>query len=204
MADSGKELPTLDFGSMIGGPLVAVINAQAQAAMATVHFIHRVGFRPDGEPVTLPFRYRKSVAQADGSLAEKMHEISVPLLSLVSIPSIRIQETQIDFNAKVVSVSSSATSSATDGSGATPAGGSRGPAQHTNPHMVPEHPVLQVSFSHRQKTSQGQDTNKSYAMNVRVTAVHDDIPAGLERLLSRLEQHTLEQPVQDKEHPDGK
>jgi hypothetical protein len=34
-----KSLSSIDFESMIGGPLVAVINAQAQAAMSTVNFI---------------------------------------------------------------------------------------------------------------------------------------------------------------------
>ncbi len=39
MAKIGEELSTLDFESMIGGPLVAVVNAQAQASMATVNLL---------------------------------------------------------------------------------------------------------------------------------------------------------------------
>ena len=45
MPTPGQELSSIDFESMIGGPLVAVINAQAQAAMSTVNFIKEVGFK---------------------------------------------------------------------------------------------------------------------------------------------------------------
>ena len=41
MADSdyGKELASLDFKNLIGGPLSAVVEAQAMAAESTVNFI---------------------------------------------------------------------------------------------------------------------------------------------------------------------
>ncbi|NTW09089.1 MAG: DUF2589 domain-containing protein, partial [Anaerolineaceae bacterium] len=41
----GKELSSLNFASIIGGPLRAAIHAQAQAAQTTVDFIKKVGFR---------------------------------------------------------------------------------------------------------------------------------------------------------------
>ena len=42
----GTELATLDFGNLIGGPLVAVITAQSVAARSTADFIKTVGFYP--------------------------------------------------------------------------------------------------------------------------------------------------------------
>jgi len=73
MPNPGQELSSLDFESMIGGPLVAVVNAQAQAAMSTVNFIKEVGFkRPTGEqdpaapsvnePIYVQFKYQKEVS----------------------------------------------------------------------------------------------------------------------------------------------
>lgn len=57
MAPHGRELSSIDFESMLGGPLSAVVNAQAQAAMTTVTFIKEVGFEPessdDQEPPAL-------------------------------------------------------------------------------------------------------------------------------------------------------
>ena len=50
MPNPGQELASIDFGAMIGGPLIAVVRAQAQAANTTVDFIKSVGFKkPDEE-----------------------------------------------------------------------------------------------------------------------------------------------------------
>ena len=52
MADSdyGKELASLDFKNLIGGPLSAVVEAQAMAAESTVNFIKNMGFDQEGNP----------------------------------------------------------------------------------------------------------------------------------------------------------
>jgi hypothetical protein len=57
---------------MLGGPLVAVVNAQAQAAMSSVNFIKSVGFEPPtkdadgndvpGKPIYVSFKYPKEVS----------------------------------------------------------------------------------------------------------------------------------------------
>jgi hypothetical protein len=74
MPNPGQELATLDFESMLGGPLVAVVNAQAQAAVSTVNFIKEIGFKkvkdeqnPDtgievGEPIYATFKYPKEIS----------------------------------------------------------------------------------------------------------------------------------------------
>ena len=76
MPRPGQELASIDFESMLGGPLVAVVNAQAQAAMSTVNFIKSVGFESPGEdqefenqgvgkPIYVAFKYPKEVAPFD-------------------------------------------------------------------------------------------------------------------------------------------
>lgn len=73
MPTPGEELSSIDFASMIGGPLVAVVQAQAQAAMSTVNFIKEVGFKkiateqsPEatetGDPIYVTFKFPKEVA----------------------------------------------------------------------------------------------------------------------------------------------
>src|SRR6266545_3029515 len=72
MPNVGQELATIDFGSMLGGPLIAVVNAQAQAAMSSVNFIKAVGFEPTttdangdpapGKPIYVTFKYPKEIA----------------------------------------------------------------------------------------------------------------------------------------------
>lgn len=71
--DPGQELSSINFAGMIGGPLTAAVDAQTQAALATVDFIKSVGFTPDveddttgeitpGSPVYVTFKYPKLVA----------------------------------------------------------------------------------------------------------------------------------------------
>src|SRR6267378_126972 len=72
MPNVGQELASIDFASMLGGPLVAVVNAQSQAAMSSVNFIKSVGFQPSttdangviipGAPIYVSFKYPKEVS----------------------------------------------------------------------------------------------------------------------------------------------
>ena len=73
MPSPGQELASIDFEAMLGGPLVAVVNAQAQAAISSVNFIKEVGFKraqPDqdpaaaevGNPIYVSFKYPKEVS----------------------------------------------------------------------------------------------------------------------------------------------
>ncbi|MCU0640221.1 MAG: DUF2589 domain-containing protein, partial [Candidatus Krumholzibacteria bacterium] len=67
----GQELSSIDFQSMIGGPLTAVIKAQAQSAQTSVDFIKSVGFNPanaatdPGKPTMVSFSYSKPVEEKD-------------------------------------------------------------------------------------------------------------------------------------------
>ena len=65
---------SLPFGNIIGGPLVACVEAQAQAARTSWEFIQNVGLYADGEEkktVNVSFQFIK-----DGRMAQ----ITVPLL----------------------------------------------------------------------------------------------------------------------------
>lgn len=175
-------MSSLDFGSMIGSPLVAVINAQSQASMATVKFIKEVGFAGE-QAATLPFRYQRAQLREDGTMTTQGFELSVPLLSLVPVPCLRIRETHIEFNAKVVSIRSRSNKNESESQGA-------GKERR-------EHSELQVAFSNRQHSTRGEQQSRSYSMNVKVIAVQEELPEGLERLLSRLEGAALERPMDD-------
>ena len=77
----GQELASLDFESMLGGPLIAVVNAQAQAALSTVNFIKEVGFKKKEEdefaggntstndPIYVTFKYPKEISSYEPAIA---------------------------------------------------------------------------------------------------------------------------------------
>ena len=207
MPSPGQELSSIDFESMMGGPLVAVINAQAQAAMSTVNFIKEVGFKkPVTEedaggdttteaPIYVTFKYPKELSPyqpaipADPSatppVAEapavpavyETQELQVPILTILPIPFIRIDSTTIDFNAKINSVEYRKTNTRlkVDASLEAKAGWLWGSAK------------LKVSTSFQRTTQQGNTVNRTYSLAIHVQAVQDEMPAGMEKVLSILE-----------------
>ena len=215
MPTPGQELSSIDFESMLGGPLIAVVNAQAQSSMASVNFIKEVGFtQPQqqgnaggdtetGQPIYVKFKYQKELAPYEPAIAAdntvdpvvpgsaavpakfEAQELEVPILTMLPIPFIRIEETTIDFNAKINSVEYRKSDSNLNVSAAleAKAGWMWGSAK------------LKVSTSYQRSSSQGNTVNRSYSMAVHIKAVQDEMPAGMERVLGILEGAISAQPV---------
>lgn len=192
----GDELASLDFANLIGGPLNAVIRAQALAANTSVDFIKSVGFEADdaggenaGKPTMITFKYDKAIETkaADGSVTTevKPFNLTVPFLTMVPIPFIRVEETTVDFNAKINSVqqSTSTHSTALNASLGVKAG------------WGPVSAELKVSVSDKRSTSASSKEERTYSMAVHVRAVQDELPAGTARLLGILENNIKETPV---------
>ncbi len=217
----GQELSSIDFDSMIGGPLIAVINAQAQAALSTVNFIKTVGFKagdsndnPEatntGDPIYIAFKYPKEVAPyqaaipaqaaqgnpgdpdykpavaAQAAVAANVQEMTlkVPILTMLPIPYIRIDETTIDFNAKINSMEYRKidTSLSIKASLEVKQSWFLGSAK------------LKVSTSYKRNTQQGNNVSRTYSMAVHVKAVQDEMPGGMEKILGILEDAIKAQP----------
>lgn len=70
MPTPGQELASIDFASMLGGPLVAAVNAQAQAAIRRCHEPQTACFA--SRRVSAPFRGHPTIAQSPGPLAPQM------------------------------------------------------------------------------------------------------------------------------------
>lgn len=215
MPNPGQELASIDFESMLGGPLVAVINAQAQAAMTTVNFIKEVGFKKKTtedfagddtgteDPIYVTFKYPKEISPyqpatpGDPSATPAVsptpavpavyetQQLKVPILTMLPIPFIRIDLTTIDFNAKINSVEYRKTDTKlkVDASLEAKAGWLWGSAK------------LKVSTSFQRTTSQGNTVNRTYSMAVHIRAVQDEMPAGMEKILSILENAITSTPV---------
>src|SRR5439155_11165165 len=104
MANGVKDIRSLLLFEIIGAPLVAIVQAQIQAARATVEFIEKVGFITEGEHKAseldigslrmAEFRYSK--LDENGKTAEFVAKI--PVLSLVPIPGIQVKNAKISFN----------------------------------------------------------------------------------------------------------
>lgn len=190
MSNLVAELNSLDFSVYIGGPLQAAVQAQNAASMAQVNFIQSIGFEEGTSPTDpkklryVDFNYKKSVPNPDYDAAattgpnsfkflEKEVEIKVPFLTMLSIPSIRIEEMTIDFNAKLTSTETKSVSSEFAASA----------ELGINYKIV----NFKASASYKRTSVTGSNVEKTYNLGVHVRAVNDEIPAGLDRILTMLE-----------------
>lgn len=188
----GQELSSIDFQSMIGGPLNAIIKAQAQSAQTSVDFIKSVGFNAadaqvdPGKPTMVTFAYDKptEVKDANGNITitPVPYNLTVPILTMLPIPFIRVEEVTIDFNAKINSVSESTTTSSSELNASLAVKGGWGPVSAE----------LKCSYSNKKSASATEKTERTYSLNIHVRAVQDELPAGLEKLLNILENNIQE------------
>ena len=288
-SEPGRELSSINFEAMLGGPLIAVVNAQAQAAMSSVNFIKAVGFKPGsaddpthaqtGDPIYVSFKYPKEVAPfvplqpaqvtgvtvgtpgdgyttapavtatgggggtglaltaalgAGGSIASititnsgsgytaapsiaiaappaggtqaaatavfaaekaatpavfQTMMLEVPILTMLPIPFIRIEETTIDFNAKINSVEETKTDETFKIDASLD-------AKVKYPPLFSIATVnLKVSTSYQKNTQTGTKVDRTYSMAVHIRAVQDEMPAGMEKILGILEDAIKSQPL---------
>jgi hypothetical protein len=299
----GQELSSIDFSSMIGGPLGAIVDAQNKAAMTTVDFIKAVGFTPDsvdeatgevtpGTPVYVNFKYPKMVApyeaavkgmitaiavtnggsdytigatvtisgvgsgatatatvdesgtvtainitnpgsgydnnttvsvsggsgitvsvttgdkEAVPAVFEEMY-LEVPILTMLPIPFIRVEEGEIEFHAKITSMEYARVGTEFKGStslgykSTTTVGGDGGTGKLTGLFFKGSANAkrtssvsFKVNASYQKTTKQGSKVDKTYQLGVKIKISQDEIPAGMEKLLGILEDAIVAQPVQ--------
>lgn len=172
------ELNNIDFKTMIGGPLQAAVDAQVASSLATINFINQIGFtQPDQngqrELVMVDLSYKRTELDPQTNQpTDRAVEIKVPLLSMLPIPSLRIEHVIVDFNVKLNSVERTEVSDELK-IGAE-VGGGFGPVN------------FKVTASYQRKSTTNVEVKKEYSLNVNVKAVQDEMPAGLERVLGLL------------------
>lgn len=173
-------LQAIPFGSMIGGPLNACIEAQAMAAQTSWQFIQEVGLNtnPDTgqkEAVNVSFQFVQN---------GRVVQLNVPLLTIVPIPYIAIHDIDINFKANISasssSVSEQSSSSALDVGAEASIGAKWGPF-----HMDAK---MNASYSSKKDSKATQESKYSveYTMDVAVKAGQDSMPAGLAKVLELL------------------
>ncbi len=115
-ANIGAELQALPLGYMLASPMTAAIEAQALAAKSTVDFIRNVGLEEDpttGElrVTTANFTFTQPVPDPSnpGAFVPTETTLSVPLITLVPIPYIRIGDLNVSFEFKIRDVQTSST-----------------------------------------------------------------------------------------------
>ncbi len=196
-ADFAAELGSIDFANIIGGPLNACVTAQTNASLATVSFIQEVAFT--GEETTsdpkvlrmVDFSHEKTVANPNlgktigtgpgevpvgtdvtSPTIDESVSLTVPFVSLLNVPSLRIETCKVDFNVKLNSVYTRDVSSEFE----------------LDASLGIDYKWIKfdVSVGYKRTASTGIRVEKEYTMGVEVVASNSEMPGGLEKVLGIL------------------
>ncbi|HYG64312.1 MAG TPA: DUF2589 domain-containing protein [Thermoanaerobaculia bacterium] len=178
-------LQAIPFGSLIGGPLQAAVQAQAMAAKTSWEFIQQVGLSTDASgnktAVSVQFQYQKG---------GQMVNLVVPLLTIVPIPYIAIDTIDINFVANISASSSSVSEQSED----TQMGGSLGIKANVGWGPFSASADFNANYSSKKDSKATQESKYSveYTMNVAVHASQSAMPAGLAAVLNILQSSITE------------
>ncbi|XGA81407.1 DUF2589 domain-containing protein [Halomonas sp. CH40] len=128
------------------------------------------------------FNYEKQIPNPDFTLGESPENeryttstvsVKVPFITMLQVPSLRIDTLDIEFNARLTSTQTKSLNSKFSAS-----------AELGIDYKVVN---FKASASYQRSSSRGEKVEKSYSLNVKVHAVQDEMPAGLDRILNLLE-----------------
>lgn len=173
-------LTNIPFSNIIGAPLDACIEAQAKAAKKTWEFIHEVGMQTsdDGktkEAVNVSFTFISN---------GKIRRLNIPLLTILPVPYIAIQNIDVAFKANISASSSYGQEDTSSLSGNLEGNGSMSVGWGPFKASV----NLKGGFSSKKDSRATQDSKYSveYTIDVGLRAGQDSMPAGLAKVLEIL------------------
>ncbi len=167
-----EQFAGLDMQNLIGGPLSAAADASIQLANSTADFINRVGFDQEGKVRTVAFAYQKRSMNEDGTSNLDEMKVDVPMLAIVPIPNLQVDEVNILFD---MEVKQSEKSEKSMDMGATISG-------------TMNLGIIKVSVtgnvSAHSSNTRSSDNSAKYHVDVRAT--NHGIPEGLARVLDMM------------------
>ena len=163
MADSiANQFTGLPIEPLISAPLVAAAEGQKTLAATTAQFISEVGMDKDGNTKSVAFKYE------DGS---ESVALDVPLLSIINIPSLCVDEIGINFDMEVSTQTASKSSTDTSATASASVGWGCWSAK------------FEGKVSHHSENSRKSDTSAKYTVSVKGK---QEKPEGLMKVLDML------------------
>jgi len=174
-----QQFEGLPMEELIGAPLIAAANAQGKLAIQTSQFIKEIGMNENEELDMIELKYKKQ-EKKNGEEKESTKIISVPKLSIINIPNLKIKKVNIDFEMEVKQQSKDETK--TDAELKAEMG--------FKSMFSPFSAKITGSVSASKQST--RDTDNSAKYSVKIEASDDGIPEGLSRLLTMLSNIIIE------------
>lgn len=167
-----EQFTGLQMDQLIGGPLRAAADANAHLANSTADFINNIGFDNKGNVRNVMFGYQKRTANEDGTSNLDELKVAVPILAIVPIPNLQVDEVNILFDMEVKQ--SEREESSRDMSASLDA----------SVRIWPVKVNVTGSVSSHQSNTRSSDNSAKYHVDVRAT--NHGIPEGLARVLDMM------------------
>lgn len=167
-----EQFAGLQMDQLIGGPLRAAADANAHLANSTADFINNIGFDNKGNVRNVMFGYQKRTANEDGTSNLDELKVAVPILAIVPIPNLQVDEVNILFDMEVKQ--SEREESSRDMSAKLDA----------SVRIWPVKVNVTGSVSAHQSNTRSSDNSAKYHVDVRAT--NHGIPEGLARVLDMM------------------
>jgi len=181
----------LSLAQLIGAPIHALVDAEAQSAMATARFIRAVGFVGNGDGMgelgdLQMARFKRRRSNADGSDEEV--EVQIPLLSMLPIPALQIKDAELDYNVKIIQTEALPQRQAEINQLMT--------TKRQGPLGEPP-ATLRAAFAREQRPGDRRSVDMLLKMKLRIEQA--DMPAGLAQLLALAGESTGQKAVTEAE-----
>lgn len=167
-----EQFAGLSMDQLIGGPLSAAADASNQLACSTAEFINRVGFDAEGKVRTVAFGYQKRSANNDGTSNLDEMKVDVPMLAIVPIPNLQVDEVNILFDMEVKQSERSESTSDMNAS------------VNTSLNFGVVKVSVTGNVSSHQANTRSTDNSAKYHVDVRAT--NHGTPEGLARVLDMI------------------
>lgn len=167
-----EQFAGLQMDKLIGAPLTAAADASIQLANSTADFINKVGFDGNGSLRTVAFGYQRRSANEDGTSNLDEMKVDVPMLAIVPIPNLQVDEVNILFDMEVKQSEKSESSLDV------------GVQFNANAKFGPVKVSVTGNVSAHQSNTRSSDNSAKYHVDVRAT--NHGIPEGLARVLDMM------------------
>jgi hypothetical protein len=176
MADNFKGLP---MSELIGAPLAAACDAQKNLAKAQYEFIKDIAFTDDEGTKTrlVEFDLQRPTETPEGITVIDTH-VQAPFLGLVPIPSLLVEDVNIEFQMEVSATESTKDTSSSEAS-------IKAEASYNGWFVKAKVEVQGKVSSSRENT---RSTNQTAKYQVRVVARQQQATEGLSRLMDVMAQ----------------
>jgi hypothetical protein len=176
--DNFKGIPIAD---LMSAPLIASCDAQTRICRETLNFVKSL-IKDDGTPQTLDFVINQVLPNNNGELQKISSRVKAPILGLVPVPGLLINDIEIEFTMEVHSTSTSTVDR--DGKFDSKKNNKNNANAELESWLKEDNVKMSGVLSSNNKANRSTDNSAKY--NIKMIAKQYQMPEGMARVLDMM------------------